>query len=42
MCPWTHFAGQSATALHGNFKIHAGKIGKIENNGGEKTGTEQK
>jgi hypothetical protein len=28
---WTHFAGQLATALQGNLKIHAGQIERIDN-----------
>jgi hypothetical protein len=38
LCPWTHFAGQSVTALQGNLKICAGQIEKIDKNDGVKTG----
>jgi hypothetical protein len=42
LCPWTHFAGQSATALRGNLKIRAGQIERIDKKDGAKTVTEQK
>jgi hypothetical protein len=38
---WPHFAGQSATALQGSLKICAGQVKKIDNNGRERTETEQ-
>jgi hypothetical protein len=36
LCQWTHFAGQSATALQSNLKIRAGQIERIDKKDGEK------